>query len=153
VPITTEVRPSPIHAVIRAALAGDRSLAGTLSGLLFMAGGVATVLMLALPGAAGSHDGLAMLAALGAIGYGLTSVTLVPWERLPFAMLHVPGVVSAVTATAVAAWTGGHESPTRLLGAFLIVWSACFCRAWTIAAYVVGCASRCSCSSASRRSR
>jgi diguanylate cyclase (GGDEF)-like protein len=38
----------------------------------------------------------------------------------------------------VASWSGGHESPTRLLVAFVVVWAACFCRARTIVAYVLG---------------
>jgi len=121
----------------RAGLRDETRLAGALGGVLFAAGGLSTALMLALPGAAGDHDGLALAGAACAAAYGLCSALLVPWERLPFWPLHAASVLS-LPLVVLSAWaTGGPASPVRFLVAFVVVWAASFCRPRVIGAYVL----------------
>jgi hypothetical protein len=93
--------------------------------------------MLALPGAAGAHDEIAVVGALFAAVYGVSSALFIPWERLPFWPLHAASVLSLPLAVLMAWATGGHDSPARFLVAFVVVWAACFCRPRVIAVYVV----------------
>ena len=121
----------------RAGLRHEARLAGALGGVLFASGGLSTLLMLAVPGPAGAHDGLALVGALFAAAYGLSSALVVPWERLPFWPLHAASVLS-LPLVVMSAWaTGGHHSPARFLVAFVVVWAACFCAPRVIALYVV----------------
>jgi len=131
------VRRRSAIAAVRAALRSDERIAHVLGGVMFMAGGLGTAALVLAPGSSGSHETLALLVGLGGLVYGAISAFVLPWERMPFLMLHAAGVTSLVVIVATAAWTGGAESPIRFLAVFVVVWAACFCRDHEIAVYVV----------------
>jgi diguanylate cyclase (GGDEF)-like protein len=121
----------------QASLRHETRLAGALGGVLFAAGGLSMLLMLAIPGAAGANDQVALVAAVLAAAYGLSAALVIRWERLPFWPLHAASILS-LPLVLVSAWaTGGHDSPARFLVAFVVVWAGCFCRPPLIAFYVV----------------
>jgi diguanylate cyclase (GGDEF)-like protein len=120
----------------RRALGDERRLAGALGGLLLAAGGLAAVLLVLLPGTAGTHDGLAAWLGIGVIVYGLLAATVVPWHRLPAWLLHASTLSSVPAVVLVAAWTGGPASPIGVLVAFVPIWAACFYRPVVILGYL-----------------
>ena len=115
----------------------EEGIAHLLGGLLFIAGGIATIAYVLAPGTDGSHEGPALLIGFGGIAYGALSAFVLPWERVPFFVLHLAGLASLGIVIVTAAWTGGADSPIRFIAVFVVVWAACFCRGPEIAAYVV----------------
>ena len=122
---------------MKAAFAADERIAHLLGGLLFIAGGIGTIALVLMPGTAGTHEGWALAVGFGGLTYGALSAFVLPWERVPFAALHAAGVVSLGVVVATSEWTGGAESPIRLMAIFVVVWAACFCRPHEIVVYVV----------------
>jgi diguanylate cyclase (GGDEF)-like protein len=126
-----------LSAAVREAFARDDRIAHLLGGVMFMAGGLATVAWVLWPGDHGSHESLALLVGIVGLVYGFASAFLLPWEKLPFLALHAAGATSLVIVGATASWTGGHDSPIRFLAIFVVVWAACFCRPREVVVYVV----------------
>lgn len=126
-----------ILAGLRAPFGKEEGIAHLLGGLLFIAGGIATIALVLAPGTHGTHENLALLIGLGGIAYGTLSAFVLPWEKVPFFVLHIAGFSSLGIVIVTSAWTGGAESPIRFLAVFVVVWAACFCRGPEIAAYVV----------------
>jgi diguanylate cyclase (GGDEF)-like protein len=122
---------------VRAAFARDERIAHLLGGLLFMAGGIATAALVLLPGSSGSHESLALVVGIGGLSYGALAAFVLPWERMPFLVLHAAGLTSLAVIVTTSEWTGGSESPIRFIAAFIVVWAACFCRPAEIVVYVV----------------
>ncbi|HWT95481.1 MAG TPA: diguanylate cyclase, partial [Solirubrobacteraceae bacterium] len=123
-----------------AAVGDDRRLAALLQTVLLLVGGLATPLMIAVPGAmpGGTHESWALALSLVVLVYAVASLRF-PWERLPAATLHAAALLSLPTVVLAAAWTGGHASPIRLLVSLTVVWAACYCRPAVTAGYVVLC--------------
>ena len=77
---------------VRRAFAREEGIAHLLGGLLFVFGGLATIALVLAPTTHGTHEGLALLVGLAGLTYGLLAAFVLPWERLPFVMLHVAGL-------------------------------------------------------------
>jgi diguanylate cyclase (GGDEF)-like protein len=117
----------------------DRDLAGRLAGLLYLAGALAVVVMLALPQV--PHDRPSIVLAIAAAGalWGVACLTVVPWQRAPRWVSHASSSAGFVITAVAVACLGGVESPARFLLLFIAFYAAFFYPPQTAAAYLVGC--------------
>jgi GAF domain-containing protein len=101
-------------------------LTGRVGGALYTGAGVYALLLLVLPGTTLTHPGL--VAPLGAASalYGLLSLFVLDWRRLPAWALPA-GTLTALVSTALAVYaTGGFDSPVEQVPVFVVVYAACF---------------------------
>ncbi len=115
-------------------------LAGRVGGALFLGAGVYALLLLVLPGTALTHASLLIPLGVVCVAYGLLSIWLLDWRRLPGWSLPA-GALSALACTGLAIYaTGGVDSPLEAVPVFVVVYSACFlssgftaaCVAWAV---------------------
>src|SRR5438105_11162285 len=81
----------------------ERPLAGLVSGLLFVIGGLTLASFLVLPGV--THDYPASLLAIagGAFAWGAGSIVLIDWDRAPVWLIHVSTTFGFVVVGAAVA--------------------------------------------------
>jgi diguanylate cyclase (GGDEF)-like protein/putative nucleotidyltransferase with HDIG domain len=101
-------------------------LAGRIGGALYLAAGLFALLLFVLPGTDVTHSTVLVPLALASVVYGLLSVTVIDWRRMPAWALPVGTIVGlACTALAVYA-TDGFDSPMTMIPVFVVVYAACF---------------------------
>ena len=101
-------------------------LAGRVGGALYLGAGVYVLLLFVLPGTEVMHPDIALPLALAALAYGLLSVAVLDWRRLPIWALPV-GTLAAVASTALGIYaTDGFDSPMKIVLVFAVVYAACF---------------------------
>jgi len=122
---------------VAASMDRETRLAGRLGGLLFVLGAVGVAVLLLVPGHSSEHELLTLPIVGGAVLYGVSAMTWLNWDRIPFGVLHVATLVSVPLSVVAAALTGGPRSPVALLLLFVVVWAACFTRGSVLAAYVL----------------
>jgi diguanylate cyclase (GGDEF)-like protein len=124
----------------RLASADERTLAGRISGLLWLAGAATLLLTLALPG---SHvepiEAVVLVAAL-AVAWGATMLLAVAWDRAPLRLLHVSTLLGLAVVAGMAAATGATNSPAREYTWFVVVYAAFFFTPRQALAYWLACA-------------
>jgi diguanylate cyclase (GGDEF)-like protein/putative nucleotidyltransferase with HDIG domain len=101
-------------------------LTGRVGGALYTGAGVYALLLLVLPGTTLTHPRL--LAPLGAasVAYGVLSLFVLDWRRLPAWVLPA-GTLTALLSTTLAVYaTGGFDSPVEQVPVFVVVYAACF---------------------------
>jgi diguanylate cyclase (GGDEF)-like protein len=117
----------------------DRQLAGSLAGLLYLAGAVAVLTMLLLPQVEHDRPGI-VLAFVGAGAlWGVACLTVVPWERAPRWMSHASSSAGFVITAVAVACLGGVESPARFLLLFIAFYAAFFYPPQTAVWYLISC--------------
>jgi diguanylate cyclase (GGDEF)-like protein len=117
----------------------ERELAGTVSGLLYLIGGLTLALFTVLPGFVNAHPAIILLAAGICSGWGLCAVLFVDWGRAPRWLVHLTVLVGYVMIAIAAAASGGALSPAWIYLFFIAVFAASFFPAPLAVAYLIGC--------------
>jgi diguanylate cyclase (GGDEF)-like protein/putative nucleotidyltransferase with HDIG domain len=114
-------------------------LAGTISGVLYLIGGVTLAAFDVLPGVTRTH--WVALLVLGLIGasWGLCSLVAIDWERVPSWTIHVSHSAGFVIIALAVASSGGEQSPGWIYLFFSAVFGAYFYRRPAVTLYLVGC--------------
>jgi len=117
----------------------ERSLAGMLSGLLFLTGATSGATILVLPGATLTHWRSVLVLAAVSGAWGLACLLVVPWRTAAGWVTHASTSAGLLlTASAIAA-TGGVQSPTRFYLFFAVVLAGAFYRPGAALAYLLAC--------------
>jgi diguanylate cyclase (GGDEF)-like protein len=117
----------------------ERALAGVVSGLLYLSGGVTLSLFMVLPGVSRAHP-VALLVDSGlACAWGAISLLLIPWPRAPRWLIHVSLTAGFAAITVGVASSGGEASPAWLYLYFIAVFAAYFFTPRVAGVYVAGC--------------
>jgi diguanylate cyclase (GGDEF)-like protein/putative nucleotidyltransferase with HDIG domain len=117
----------------------ERTLAGLVSGVLYVIGGLTLASFLVLPGVTHGYPAALLAVAGGAFLWGASSIILIDWDRAPAWLIHVSTAGGfGVVAAAVAA-SGGAGSPAWIYLLFIAVFAAYFYRRPVAIAYLVGC--------------
>ena len=118
----------------------ELALAGMLSGVLYLTGGITLAVIPTLPGVTAAHLPIALALAALAGGWGLISFRVIDWETAPRNLIHVSNTAGfAVIAGAIAA-TGASHSPAWIYLFFIVVFSSYFYEVPVALAYMAGCA-------------
>ncbi len=126
-------------AALSAVESEERALAGTVSGLLYLIGGLTLALFVVLPGVAHSHPGtILMLAGVDCV-WGACAVGLVDWRRAPRWLIHVTVAFGYVMVIVGAVASGGALSPAWTYLFFIAVFAAFFFPPPVAIVYLVGC--------------
>jgi diguanylate cyclase (GGDEF)-like protein len=117
----------------------ERSLAGLVSGLLYVIGGLTLASFLLLPGV--THDSAGSLLAVAGCAFlwGGSSIVLIDWTRAPVWLIHVSTAFGFVVVAAAVAASGGATSPAWIYLLFIAVFAAYFYRRPVAIAYLFGC--------------
>ncbi len=117
----------------------ERALAGTVSGLLYLFGGLTLALFTVLPGVSHSHPlTILVLAGIDCL-WGVCAVSLIDWARAPRWLIHVSVSAGYVMVVVAAVASGGAMSPAWTYLFFIAVFAAFFFPAPTAVVYLVGC--------------
>lgn len=117
----------------------ERSLAGMLSGLLFLTGATSGAAILVLPGSTLPHWRSVLVLAGVSGAWGLACLLVVPWRTAAGWVTHASTSAGLLlTASAIAA-TGGVQSPTRFYLFFAVVLAGAFYRPGAALAYLLAC--------------
>jgi diguanylate cyclase (GGDEF)-like protein/putative nucleotidyltransferase with HDIG domain len=113
-------------------------LAGRVGGALYLGAGAYALLLLVLPGTALTHRALVLALGVATIAYGLLSIAVVDWRRLPGWALPA-GTLAGLATIALSIYaTNGFDSPNQALPVFVVVYAACFLSTRFTAVCVVG---------------
>jgi len=113
-------------------------LAGRVGGALYLGAGIYALLLLVLPGTAITHRALVIPLGLASVAYGLLSITVIDWRKLPAWALPA-GTFAGLASTAAAIYaTNGFDSPVELVPVFVVVYAACFLSSRFTAVCVAG---------------
>jgi diguanylate cyclase (GGDEF)-like protein len=110
----------------RLASVQERSLAGRISGLLWLAGAATLLVTLALPGSKIEPVHVVVVAAGFAVAWGAALVLAVPWDRAPVPLFHFSTLLGLAVVAAIATATGTTDSPARDYIWFIVVYAAFF---------------------------
>ncbi len=126
-------------AVMTAVESEERELAGTVSGLLYLIGGLTVALFIVLPGVAHAHPAVILvLAGIGCI-WGACAMLFVDWRRAPRWLIHFSLAVGYLMVIIAAAASGGALSPAWTYLFFTAVFAALFFSPPVAVVYLVGC--------------
>jgi diguanylate cyclase (GGDEF)-like protein len=117
----------------------ERTLAGTLAGVLFLTAGVTALILLLVPGVENAHRGWVVGIASACMAWGLFCVAFAKPEQHGAWFWHGPAVGSLVVVGGVMASTGGANSPARFYLFFVLVYAAYFYRRHDAIPYLLGC--------------
>jgi hypothetical protein len=113
-------------------------LAGRVGGGLYLGAGIYALLLLVLPGTALTHRALVLPLGLATVAYGLLSIAVIDWRRLPGWALPA-GTLAGLATIALSIYaTNGFDSPNQALPVFVVVYAACFLSSRFTAVCVVG---------------
>jgi diguanylate cyclase (GGDEF)-like protein len=113
----------------------ERTLAGRISGALWLIGAATLVFTLAMPGERIERVWLVVVAAAFALAWGAALLLLVPWERVPRLVFHVSTALVAVGVALLQPLTGGEASPAREVLWVVVVYAAFFFAPWPLVGY------------------
>jgi|SRR5579884_808300 len=114
-------------------------LAGVISGVLWLTGGLTLLPIMFFPGVPHSHRALLGMIAAAAIAVGAMSIRAINWRRLPVWCFHVSALAGlAVVAVAVSA-SGGAVSPAWIYLLFIALFAPYFFPIPVAIAYLVLC--------------
>ncbi|HEV7462165.1 MAG TPA: sensor domain-containing diguanylate cyclase, partial [Solirubrobacteraceae bacterium] len=117
----------------------ERQLAGRMTALLYLTGAISALIMTLLPGAASQYTlGILAVAAVGA-GWGIASLTIVPWETAKPWVTHLSTACGFAIAGVLMTMTGGEQSPARFYLFFIVVFAAYFYPLREAVVYFLGC--------------
>jgi diguanylate cyclase (GGDEF)-like protein len=117
----------------------ERTLAGTLAGVLFLTAGITALILLVVPGVEDAHRGWVVALAAVCVAWGIVCVAFAKPEERGSWFWHAPAIGSLAVVGGVVASTGGAGSPARLYLFFLLVYAAYFFRRHDAVPYVLGC--------------
>jgi diguanylate cyclase (GGDEF)-like protein/putative nucleotidyltransferase with HDIG domain len=113
-------------------------LTGRVGGALYAAAGLYVLILLVLPGTMLTHRALVVSLGAASLAYGLLSMLVLDWRKLPTWVIHA-GTLAALVSTALTVYaTGGFDSPIEQIPVFVVVYSACFLSSRFTALCVVG---------------
>jgi diguanylate cyclase (GGDEF)-like protein len=124
----------------RLASADERTLAGRISGLLWLTGAATLLLTLPLPGSQVEPLAAVLVVAGLAVAWGTALVLAVRWESAPLHLLHVSTILGVIVVGGLAAATGATDSPARDYAWFVVVYAAFFFTPRQALAYLLACA-------------
>ncbi len=117
----------------------ERQLAGTVSGAMFLVGGLTCVPLAALPGVSHTHTPALLAVAAVAVVWGLCSLLVIDWRHASLAVIHL-SVLGGLAAIALAvASSGGATSPTWIYLFFVVVFASYFWQPPIALAYLALC--------------
>jgi diguanylate cyclase (GGDEF)-like protein len=112
----------------------ERRLAGSISGVLYMMGGV-----IVLPSLSHDQRGPLLVVAGVAVGWGACSLILIDWGRVPQWLIHASSTAGFALIAAAIALSGGATSPAWIYLFFIAVFVAYFYRRPVALLYLFGC--------------
>jgi diguanylate cyclase (GGDEF)-like protein/putative nucleotidyltransferase with HDIG domain len=115
------------------------TLAGTVSGVLYVMGGLTLASFMLLPGVAHNHSRTLLIIAGGACAWGLASIALIPWKSASAWLIHLSSTAGLGVVAAAVASSGGAASPAWIYLFFIAVFAAYFYRRPVALAYLLGC--------------
>jgi diguanylate cyclase (GGDEF)-like protein/putative nucleotidyltransferase with HDIG domain len=101
-------------------------LTGRVGGALYAGAGVYTLLLLVLPGTTLTHPGLVGALGAAAAAYGVLSLFVLDWRRMPAWALPAGSLTALISTTLAVYATGGFDSPVEQVPVFVVVYAACF---------------------------
>jgi hypothetical protein len=101
-------------------------LTGRVGGALYVGAGVYTLLLLVLPGTTLTHPGLVGALGAAAAAYGVLSLFVLDWRRMPAWALPAGSLTALISTTLAVYATGGFDSPVEQVPVFVVVYAACF---------------------------
>src|SRR3954469_7082745 len=123
----------------RLATAEERSLAGRISGALWVSGGLPLLVMLPMPGQRIDRVGVVAAIAAVSVAAGAALILAVRWERAPLWPFHVSTALMPVVVAILQALSGGEASPTHQYLWLVLVYAAFFFPPVPAVAYAVAC--------------
>lgn len=117
----------------------ERRLAGAVSGVLFIIGGVTAGPLTVLPGVPHNHIAMVLVIAGVACTWGTLSLLLIDWDKAPPWLIHISGTGGVALVIAAIATTGGGHSPAWVYFFFVVVFAAYFWRPPAAVAYFCAC--------------
>ncbi|HUO71385.1 MAG TPA: hypothetical protein VMU39_11450 [Solirubrobacteraceae bacterium] len=118
----------------------ERELAGLVSGILYVLGGITLALFLVLPGVAPEHPGALLTIAGVCCLWGASSMFLIDWGRAPSWLIQLSSALALVAIAAAVASSGGAMSPAWIYLFFVAVFAAYFYRHSVAIGYLLACA-------------
>jgi diguanylate cyclase (GGDEF)-like protein len=118
----------------------ERGLAGRLTGIVYIVAAVSVGGLLCLPHVEHGSVRLVAAIAVAAALWGLVTLTLIDWTRVPGWAVHASTLAGLPAVTAITALTGGTGSSARFLLLLPLVFSASFFppgEAWPYFVFVV----------------
>jgi diguanylate cyclase (GGDEF)-like protein/putative nucleotidyltransferase with HDIG domain len=117
----------------------ERRLAGVVSGVLYVLGGLTLASFAVLPGITRAH--LAALFVISAVAslWGAVSICAIDWERAPWWLAHASVTVGMALIGGAIASTGGAVSPAWVYLFFPAMFAAYFYRRTVAIVYLAGC--------------
>jgi diguanylate cyclase (GGDEF)-like protein/putative nucleotidyltransferase with HDIG domain len=132
---------APIERFVAAARVDpeEATLAGTVSGVLYLMGGLTLASFVFLPGVTHKHSEALLLIAGGACAWALASIVLIRWQSAPWWLIHLSNSTGfGVIAVAIAS-SGGAVSPAWPYLFFVAVFAAYFYGRPVALVYLIGC--------------
>jgi diguanylate cyclase (GGDEF)-like protein len=124
----------------RELIAGDEvPLAGVVSGVLWLTGGITLLPIMFFPGVPHSHRALLITVAVAATATGLSSIRLIDWRRTPVWAFHI-SVLVGLAIIALTVWaTNGALSPAWTYLFFVVLFAPYFFPIPVAAGYLLLC--------------
>ncbi|MCW3022936.1 MAG: hypothetical protein JWR30_2258 [Conexibacter sp.] len=129
-----------LAAHLRSTPDAERSLAGRVGGALWFFAALATIALPLFPQVDTPLYPWPLLWAAGALAWGICSVFVVDWPRMPGWALPAASAAAVVVIAAITHLTGGVDSPARLYILFTLAYAACFLGVWQATGITVACA-------------
>ena len=117
----------------------ERTLAGTLAGVLFLTAGITALILLLVPGVENAHRSWVVALATVCVMWGIFCVAFAKPEQHGAWFWHAPAIGAIGVVGGVVASTGGADSPARFYFFFLLVYAAYFYRRHDAVPYVLAC--------------
>lgn len=117
----------------------ERRLAGRFAAALYLTGAVTGALLLVMPGVNVRNGAVVAIFIVLGLVWGITALTLVPWERAPGWVSHLSSLCGLPTVIFVMLETGGASSPARFYLMFVVFYASWFYRPRQAAVYVALC--------------
>jgi diguanylate cyclase (GGDEF)-like protein len=121
-------------------IADERRLAGQLTGVVFIVAALSVAALLAMPHVEAVAIWPVAVIAAGAGGWGVITLTLVDWARIPGWAVHASTLAGLAAATTITALTGGTGSSARFLLLLPLVFPPAFFpprEAWPYFVFVI----------------
>jgi diguanylate cyclase (GGDEF)-like protein len=107
-------------------IADERRLAGRLTGIVYLVAAISVAGLLAMPHVETREIWPVATIAAAAASWGVITLTLVDWARIPGWAVHASTLAGLAAATAITGFTGGTGSSARFLLLLPLVYPAAF---------------------------